>query len=239
MAKTNNDLFRDFMELYRQFVALDLIVSLYPIGRNEKLIREFLEVFIILLNPIKVFSLENREKAINSLKSNVINYIDKHQDIHYQYRLEELERDYSITSPIRLKDIEPLTTYLKEFLFALNKYGKNIILKQPTIEFNNALSHIFVGYFGSDTEINTNVSRAKTHLYRGTLDIYKYVIKEKAYISTSEENCSKVINTYCNKELDKNKKLSDLRLFEFSTIGLEVSNGEKHKIIQNLKYIIT
>jgi hypothetical protein len=67
LAKTNNDLFREFMELYRQFVALDLIVSLSPIGRNEKLIHQFLEVFVILLAPTKVFPLEKREVVINSL----------------------------------------------------------------------------------------------------------------------------------------------------------------------------
>lgn len=87
-----------------------------------------------------------------------------------------------------------------------NKNSSFNIPKQALIEFHNFMSHICTAYKSRDIEVqDKNIERAKNHLYRGALDIYKIIIKD--YYTTTEKT----------KIIDNN--LFDIRLEEYNNLG--------------------
>lgn len=49
-------------------------------------------------------------------------------------------------------------------------------MTQALLEFNNALSHLFICIYEGNDDLK-NIEKAKNHLYRGTLDNYKMVFR--------------------------------------------------------------
>ena len=95
---------------------------------------------------------------------------------------------------------------------------KNTLFKQGLIEFNNALSHLFAGFSSSDTNFEKNISKACTHLHRGSLDYYKTLIKNKESLTHSQK-----------------QELIRIREMEIKSIGLEVSNNNKDEILDEYR----
>jgi hypothetical protein len=215
-------IFREFFKVYLRFLAIDLFVSLSKDGRNEKLILSFFHVFIIIVS--KKFTKEDKLNALENLKVSLNEYQLKLQNNSNDYEnieflFQELSKKYNLEDDFTLNDIVNLESILVEFLIAINELQNDSEkLKQPLIEFNNALSHIFAGYFGSNTK--KNIERARTHLHRGTLDIYKYIIQIRKI-----------------REL-KPKELVKFRQYEFQSIGIDVSNETKLQVLEKIKQLI-
>ncbi|EAH8851289.1 MULTISPECIES: hypothetical protein [Campylobacter] len=89
-------------------------------------------------------------------------------------------------------------------------YSKDNLInipKQVLIEFHNFMSHICSAYTTKNIIIqNKNIERAKNHLYRGSLDLYKIIIKDYFI-------CNEVVNKNCI------KMLFDVRLKEYCGLG--------------------
>ena len=66
-----------------------------------------------------------------------------------------------------------------------------MLLKQSLMEFNNAISHICNALMAN--EVNENINRAISHLYRGSLDFYKAIIKDLSFLSKIDNRYLKEI----------------------------------------------
>ncbi|MEA1956295.1 MAG: hypothetical protein U9N02_07370 [Campylobacterota bacterium] len=122
-------------------------------------------------------------------------------------------KDY-IKSLNYLGHLESPLNDFHEAVADFNQLYKNKLFKQGLIEFNNALSHLFAGFCSSETSFKKNISKACTHLHRGSLDYYKTLIKNKESL------------THLQKE-----KLIDIRKLEMDSVGLEITNNDKDEIL--------
>ncbi|EAH7554461.1 hypothetical protein G4T00_000755 [Campylobacter jejuni] len=116
-----------------------------------------------------------------------------------------------------------------------NKNGSFNIPKQALIEFHNFMSHICAAYKSQNIEVqNKNIERAKNHLYRGTLDIYKIIIKD--YIISSNEIINeRHIRVLFNLRLKEYRSLGKNNfqiniLKYFKKIGEEIVNLKRSKL---------
>lgn len=116
-----------------------------------------------------------------------------------------------------------------------NKSGLFNVPKQVLIEFHNFMSHICIAYKSQNVEVqNKNIERAKNHLYRGTLDIYKIIIKD--YIISSNEIINeRHIRVLFNLRLKEYRSLGKNNfqisiLKYFKKIGEEIINLERSKL---------
>jgi hypothetical protein len=107
----------------------------------------------------------------------------------------------------------PLNDF-NEAISDFNKLHEKELFKQGMIEFNNALAHLFTGFCTSETNFEKNISKACTHLHRGSLDYYKTLIKNKESLTHKQKI-----------------ELIKIRDLEMKSIGLEVSNNDKDTIL--------
>ncbi|EPP1605152.1 hypothetical protein ACUMJ1_000805 [Campylobacter jejuni] len=97
------------------------------------------------------------------------------------------------------------------------------------------MSHICAAYKSQNIEVqNKNIERAKNHLYRGTLDIYKIIIKD--YIISSNEIINeRHIRVLFNLRLKEYRSLGKNNfqiniLKYFKKIGEEIVNLKRSKL---------
>ncbi|NOQ30297.1 MAG: hypothetical protein GQ570_04145 [Helicobacteraceae bacterium] len=94
------------------------------------------------------------------------------------------------------------------------------ILSQALIEFSNALSHMtYVIIYNNNND--DNMKKAFTHIHRATLDNYKELIKNLEL----EDECK--------------KKLLQLRIDEFNSLGQDTTSKTKEDIITDYKEVAT
>lgn len=96
--------------------------------------------------------------------------------------------------------------------FELNS-NEDIVLVQSILEFNNALSHILVALINQDCDHLNNIGKAINHLYRGTLDHYKMLIR---LMFMDKRN--KAIHPQILVEF------KDLRFKEFKLLGTDINS---------------
>ena len=124
--------------------------------------------------------------------------------------------DYAECTKLRQTDvvsvINEISSYLILFLKSYDTVfeylcdtdeDESLMLEDMLIEFNNAMSHVLMASLNQNKE--SNAARAKTHLYRGTLDGYKQVIVEHG---------SKISKTH-----NLRQEYKDIRLKETGFIG--------------------
>ncbi|MEA3353027.1 MAG: hypothetical protein U9Q33_04320 [Campylobacterota bacterium] len=86
------------------------------------------------------------------------------------------------------------------------------------VEFNNTLAHLLIALSKpTNGNFDKNISRAKAHLFRGSLDAYKEIIAYEVYRDDRE-------NYYIDPEIKK--RLFTLRLEEITGVGASVSGKE-------------
>jgi len=207
----------EFFKLYCRFLEIDLISSLTK-GRNIKVIYEFYKVFLIITAKNPDMTTEDKNKAIKSL--NLI--ISKYENNNNNISKLELCNKLDFNSIKSLYDIEMM---IQEFNKAnkifRNKFD-NKIFKQSIIEFNNALSHIIVGFTGDKTKFDKNINKANSHLHRGILDFYKTIIKKTNLNNTQIQ------------------ELKQIREYEFNSIGLDTSSNKiKIELIDKYKNFVS
>ena len=214
------DLYKSFFGQYCRFLSKDIVVALDKnVGRNTKVINTFFDIFFIINK--KDAKKESKTKAINLLKIQIDEYLKEGNTKLYSQVDRNLGCDImnTITS---LGGLQNLQTPLNEFNEAFALYKKafpDLIFKQSMIEFNNALSHLFIGFTTSPTAFEKNIDKATTHLHRGTLDFYKTIIKDKGF----DEN-----------GIDE---LVKIRVDELRTIGLKTTTDDKDDIVQRYRAI--
>lgn len=228
-----------FFVCYINFIEVELYNSLLEIsvGRCNGILYMFLKIINTIVK--KDIDEELSERLLGKMAENVELYKKKsiiNSISHLSVNLNSDEIDSFIDEEfIRLLDL---------FLVAFNDFSQilpklaldkdtkmsfNIIdgtrptLTQALLEFNNALSHIAAAMCHKDKQdTKSNIKKAKAHLYRGSLDCYKMLIR---FLFTSETK---------NKELETYKKI---RLKEFDGLGGEIQN--KLELINEYKELVT
>jgi len=209
------DIYADFFIQYCRFISKDLISTFDTrLGRNTKVISVFFRVFFVISK--KDTNKSSKEKAIVILKKLIDSYLSDGDVNIYSSMYHSLEcSNKDFTQPLHL--LKPLGTSLNDFAEAVkdfNKIFENQLFKQGMIEFNNALAHLFAGFSTSSTNLDLNIKKASTHLYRGALDYYKTIIKKKESFTHEQK-----------------EELIKIRTLEIASIGLKISNSDKDDIL--------
>jgi regulator of sigma D len=210
--------YTEFFTQYCRFISKDLLSTFdNKRGRNTKVIYTFYKVFFIISKKSKNSSAKN--KAIIALKAQIDSYLtDGDLPIYTQmYKTLDCSNKIFILSISYIEHLFPLLNDFNDAVADFNKFHKDTLFKQGLIEFNNALSHLFRGICNSQTSFEQNVSKACTHLHRGSLDYYKTLVKDKESL------------TY-----EQKLELITIRNLEIKSIGLKVSSNDKDEIL--IKY---
>jgi len=215
------ELVENYLIAYQKFFQVDIVTSLLY-GREY----EILYSLLISLNDDILLD----EKDLRESKKSVL-FLEENIDI-YKNKIIEIftvidKKKFEINNiDFKTKGfylfLETIDEIWDEFLEAYNKlsiYKNANIHEVLLIEFNNSLSHIISYYTQGD---ETNLKRAKEHLYRATLDGYKEIINDENHIIIA------------NKELMYS--YLDVRLFEQENIGNK-NNINKLDIINKYKNI--
>jgi len=207
--------FADFFTQYCRFISKDLLATFDKrLGRNTKVINTFYKVFFIITK--KDVDNSHKDQAIRALTEQIDSYMTDGDTSIYAEMYDAL----GCTNKQHINGISyfgHLFRPLNDFNEAVSDYNKlyeNHIFKQGLIEFNNALSHLFAGFFASETNFEKNVKKACTHLHRGSLDYYKTIIKDKESLTHQQK-----------------QELIKIRDLEIQSIGLEVNNTNKDEIL--------
>ena len=214
------ELYKGFFGQYCRFLSKDIVVALDKnVGRNTKVINTFFDIFFIINK--KDAAQESKIKAINLLKIQIDEYLkDGNRKLYLQ--VDQKLGCGTINAQTTLGGLQNLQTPLNEFNEALALYKNAFpgrIFKQSMIEFNNALSHLFVGFTTSPTTFEININKASTHLHRGTLDFYKTIIKDKGLDESSID------------------ELVEVRVDELRTIGLKTTTDDKDNIVKRYRAV--
>lgn len=172
-----------FLGLYAHFFSSDLEAALLE-GRNFKIIGAFMRYHAQLID--EDITPNNLLRAYNDLRASVKSYILKYDNFKYDFPIGTVTGSKDIFNE---KLVEEFNDYFSKFIDAYNflsavlgdenddeQIGKYRELKDLLIEYNNALSHLIIGAFQNKNSVINNYKRARNHLYRGTLDAYKYSI---------------------------------------------------------------
>ena len=207
--------YSQFFTQYCKFISKDLLATFDKrLGRNTIMIHSFYKVFFIINK--KNADKSTLDKSLSILAIQVDQYLSDGDTSIYLEMLNNLgcEQKQYISSISYLGHLSSPLNNFNEAVSDFNKLHKNELFKQGLIEFNNALAHLFVGFYTSETNFEKNISKASTHLHRGALDYYKTLIKNKESLTPKQK-----------------KELIRIRNLEINSIGLEVSNNDKDAIL--------
>ena len=226
--------FKNFFFVYGRYKQYDLVHSLEQetkLGRNIDLLLDFRELFKLIIATPEIDKQDYKEvlEAINAsidcyigeFKNECLNLgLNKIIDSNFDFSLFDAEfkdilSDFCVScGDFRIVD---RLSYTSTQSFRKDKEDRSV-LTQALLEFNNALSHLFVCVYNGTDTLN-NIQKAKNHLYRGTLDNYKMVFR-----------------TALNEIRKKNKKLykmfKDIREYEFLKLGTNIN--EKTLVIKEI-----
>ncbi len=212
------NLYSSFFIQYCRFASKDLIATFDKrFGRNTRVINTFFKVFFIINK--KDVSYKRKEEALEQLAKVVDSYLSDGDVPTYEAMYISLNcnsKDYLKS----LQSMQSMQTALENFYISVadfNIINKNKLFKQGLIEFNNALAHLFKGFCTSETNLELNISKACTHLHRGSLDYYKTLIKNKESLTPKQK-----------------ETLIKIRVYEIDSIGLNVVNVDKDTLL--IKY---
>jgi len=211
--KTNQVSYDDiieFFKIYTNYLDYVLYVSLTKKGINEKTHIYLMKVFVILISKENI---SNKKIILNKLKQIQNKYFNvKYLNLDLQDKLsyEEIVNIYQIQNSV------------EEFFYAISIFKKhnNKYLKQGIIEFHNFLAHLLVAFTGQNRD--TNYKKAINHLYRGTIDCYKSIIKNK-----------------CDIDCKFQEEIIKIREQEMKNLGVEATSTQaKYQIVKSYKNIV-
>lgn len=194
MQEKQKESLSGFFKHYIEFVEVELYNSLTEksIGRCEGVLYEFLKVIHAILikenindgdeklfgKMIEVFKEYQAESIIKSAHRLKIDL--KYQDIGSFIDDNFIELlDVFFVAINDFRQILPKIPLSEDIKLTFNIVdGKAPTFTQALLEFNNALAHIAVAMYHKDKQdTKANIKKAKAHLYRGSLDCYKMLIR--------------------------------------------------------------
>jgi len=241
---TYEDSIKNYFTAYSKFLSVDLSVSLLDkkdkyFGRNITLIVLFQDLLILLLGTkeIEGTDVENDRKILfNKLNLILQPYLEKNAEHLCTLKHGNIAQTLSGNSFYfdKLNDTfntELLNNYYmsyKDFVSYSSKVkmdedvrkkfelynSDNIILVQSILEFNNALSHIVASLYNNDNDALNNIGKATSHLYRGTLDHYKMLIR-LVFMDSEKSIKTEIMDDF-----------KELRHKEFEYLGLKVQDKD-------------
>ncbi|MCV3397867.1 hypothetical protein [Campylobacter lari] len=229
--------FRTFFFLYGRYLQYDLIHSLEQeigIGRNVDLLIHFREFFkMIISSDIQE---QEAKEGFKNLKTDIENYIGdkkqecldiqldkiRHSTFNYDLLLEKDFKDLLSDFCVSCGDFKFIDNIESKNSqeFEKDKHGRSVLV-QSLLEFNNALSHIFISVYHGNDKLK-NIEKAKNHLYRGTIDNYKM------FIRISFELLKK------NTELFQ--KFKNIRIEELLQLGKDIHHKKIEDYYLHLEY---
>lgn len=233
----------EFYRIYCKFLSIDLFLSMRPAkadaegyrgGRNFILLYKFFEIFYnIYLEELDISTRHENLKSLNSAIDEYIRTSQKSIGLASNLQCEKINIDnkndlLKIFEPKNKEIFKKFYQIVKIFKKHINGYPeikshfsgriKEPVLGQGMIEFHNAMSHLtFVAREKENS--NSNVEKALAHIYRGTIDNMKSIIK--------------------NLKLDDEEKklIIDIRAEEFNLLGCNIKLDE-YNIEHDKKSII-
>jgi len=247
---TQSQYINDFFKTYSKFLSKELyramrpngtlqstegIVINYYGGRPSQYLANFVRTFYTIID------FNDKDEKLNNItrynKKLIDVYLNKIKNpLSINLEGEKLTENALFCEAIKDKKfVYTLELYYEAFYRFLNHAKNNQFLKhtvtskhsalflQPTIEFYNALSHLYIAYSNEkETDIHSNINKALSHIHRGTLDYYKKLIK------------------FVDLDTADQEKLVDLRKKEFLSIGINTNDDTKINIIENYaKFVFT
>jgi len=243
-----------FFANYCRFLNVDLSVSLLDKsdrynGRDIDALIVFQDSFIFLIETRGLSSVESNEdraQLMARINTMVADYTTIHRDVpsfmdcnkiynilidsdfFAQVFLENTLIDYITKYSISSKDFfqKVKGIDINEEVRKKFKYSdeNSIILVQAILEINNAFSHILASLKNNDDDALKNIEKARSHIYRATLDHYKMLIR--------------LVYTQKNHTVNETitKKFQELRFKEFELIGTGIEkkvflHGDKEENI--------
>ncbi|GHV59554.1 hypothetical protein FACS1894103_3150 [Campylobacterota bacterium] len=224
---TSHESISRFFYIYSQFLKKDIFNAVGCHGRQDKVIAAFIKPFELLIEPDGTS--DNISGALDELEKIVDFYLKREgQQAEYLTKTADcpnlnIDKTISRGNSNHLYNSQPLYNIVKHFVESLScvKRLRGDFLSQAIVEFNNALSHLYMGYKTAHT-MQKNTNKSITHIYRGTLDNYKSIIKEHSFrISDSHA-----------------KDLMSIRCKEMGTIGGDTKDKDKIAIIEDYRRFI-
>jgi hypothetical protein len=210
--KISSDDIIEFFKIYNDYLENVLYISLTKKGLNIHSHIFFMKSFVILTdkNSDNVKIKKILELLRDLLKKN--SYNQKFVSLNLR---DKLSIDH-ISSLVTIQDS------VEKFFYAIELYKKihKKYLKQGIIEFHNFLAHLLVSFSGQN--IDHNKIKAINHLYRGTIDSYKSIIK-----TICDENCS------------LKNDLTEIRRKEIQNLGIEAtSSNKKYDLVDDYRKFV-
>ena len=226
MSDITHPLLSRYFRAYCKFFSIDIETALIE-GRSFDIIDLFrINLGLLLDENVLV------EKAQESLKS-LIEVIDEEANTFNSIKVfdcTQIQWFLVLSSFNKCKDYFIAFIEAYEFVFsALELNPKDRKIQDLLVEFNNALSHILSSFY-SISQVESNLNKAKTHLYRGILDSYKEVIHKNSEILRA--------NNKKHSQLDDKTFLDfyiELRKNEALNIG--ANNNDRQTMIKQYKLL--
>ena len=202
----------EFFKIYTNYLEYVLYISLTKEGINTNIHNSLMEIFVILTT--KQYS-SKRKQILNKLKIMKNTYFnEKYIRLNFE---DKIFKEDIINIPTIQQSVD-------EFFEAISIFRKqnDHYLKQGVIEFHNFLAHLLVAFAGETKSTDNNHKKAINHLYRGTIDCYKSIIKN---------NCDE----YCPFQ----KEIIEIREQEIKNLGIEATSTEaKYQLVKSYKNIV-
>lgn len=189
--KIFNRLFFQFIR-YLRYELADSICQTALHQKDADILISFRDTFYLFVTSYEELKNEDFQESIINIKSNINDYIGNKRTGHLELSLTEIPKN-------KLDFINLIDDSFKEFLsdysnscddfkaigrikyehikrrFMKDKKGHKVLL-QSLLEFNNAFSHLAVIFYNGE-DLDGNMQKAKSHLYRGCLDNYKMLLR--------------------------------------------------------------
>ena len=253
---TQKQAIANFFSDYSKFLNIDLSVSLLNksnkyFGRNIDLIIIFQDTLYFLLKIRDSGSNADRRMLIQELRNTITQYTKIHNSEHLYIDSQKIyttikNDDFYLHAIFNESFIKYMDAYYisyRDFFQQIKKISlnddvqnkfeinenNNTILVQAILEVNNALAHILAAIYKNDKDSLRNIDKAVNHLYRGSIDHYKMLIR-LIYIEKNTTIDSKIT-----------EKFKELRFKEFEMIGESINkkvflhDGKKDNILAHYK----
>ncbi len=226
--------FKQYCNFLTRDVFLSLVnIDKECYGRHIDILDQIIQVFRVLI-AIKGEAAEDqisRQNTVDGLKTLIEEFsrCSTNQEIINQYKCHEItsisEQDFrkmldkmiNSNSMVIYNEFFIARDYFLNFITKdtiehnegkiqekFTKHTKHPVLSQAILEFANALAHMTTCVKKNDDDILKNIEKAWVHIYRGTIDHYKMMIR------------------FRNLDTDEQKILAHIRLKELETIGEDV-----------------
>jgi len=222
MPTPPHPLIHRFFNAYCKFFNSDLESAIIA-KRNFAIIN----VFRVALATLLSGSIKNNNKLLNTINA-LENVIDIERELYSEINIYKCIGGYRNTIKEIFDEIDKCVVHFLdayEFLYEVyNEDEEDRKFQDILVEFNNALSHIMTALQNQedDTIKIPNISKAKTHLYRGSLDSYKEVIiKNKSIVMANTQKITRLGNKTFK------EYYIDLRKYEASHIGRTEKQNEE------------